>query len=439
MLFPGETWLRDTCYNAVMRIVLAFVMLMPLVTRAATLDKPLYAEVFLKSNNQKLAGNVTQWDSEGIVIHVGDQDRKTGWPEITPASAFTLRQRLIDKKSASDWLALGTMAWHTGLKDQAKMALNSAVKLDPKLKPQVDDLLSKPATRPMVVHASIRPGAAPVKYIKSTPQEDADAIATAQKVAGSVGEAMKIKFTEIQTAHFIVFTDWAPAEFDFLKTNLEAAYGAVSRQFEIPVKDNVFVGKLPVFMFKDQRSFLSYAHNFDDLPANPNLLGYYAAHGDGTGHMAMWKPNERISGSTGRTPEEQWAYTLTHEFTHAFVDRYRTSRRIPRWLNEGIAEVIAQGQFPQTSTHIEAREMAIGGMPLGQLFDDEVMPGGEYYPVMQTMVEMLIQQDRRAFLKWFDAMKEGDKPEASLKKYFGIDYAGLENAWREHMSRGEIP
>ena len=199
------------------------------------------------------------------------------------------------------------------------------------------------------------------------------------------------------------------------------------------MKDNVFVGKLPVFMFKTQDDFMHFAQEFDDLPAIQGLLGYYAGHGDGTGHMAMWQPRTQVNGAQGKNAKEQWAYTLTHEFTHAFVDRYISNRRIPRWLNEGLAEVIAQGQFPQPGRRTFAREMALLNTPLDQLFDDENMPGGEYYPVMQTMVEMLIKQNRKTFLDYFDAIKDGVKPENALKQYYGIDYPGLIKAWRKFI------
>ena len=42
------------------RILLALVVCLPLIARGATLDKPVYAEVFLKNTNEKLTGNVTQ-------------------------------------------------------------------------------------------------------------------------------------------------------------------------------------------------------------------------------------------------------------------------------------------------------------------------------------------------------------------------------------------
>ena len=59
------------------------------------------------------------------------------------------------------------------------------------------------------------------------------------------------------------------------------------------------------------------------------------------------------------------------------------------------------------------------------------MPGGEYYPVMQTMVQMLIEQDRALFLKYFDAIKNGEKPEAALKRIFRHR---LSTGWRRRGS-----
>ena len=418
------------------RILLAIIICVSVSARATTLDKPIYAEIFLRASNDKLAGNVTEWDNDGPVIHVGKEDRSVKWTDLTPASAFNLRSRLIDRKNANDWLALGEMAWQMGLKDQARGAFASATRLDPTIKPRVDEILAmqvaSPTTKPV---AARRSTSAPVKYVKSTPEQDAAAIAQAQKVAAELGQKMKINFKEVQTAHFIVFTDWDPREYEFLKKNVELAYGAVSRQFDIPVKENVFVGKLPVFMFARQRDFMKFANESDELAAAPQLLGYYAGHGDGSGHMAMWKPAQVIPGAEGKTPEEQWAYTLTHEFTHAFVDRYKSNRHIPRWLNEGLAEVIAQTQFPQPGRRIFAREMAGEGVEIGMIFDDDQMPGGQMYPVMQTMVEMLIQQDRKAFILFFDAIKDGEKPEAALKRIYGIDYAGLEKAWKKYAVR----
>jgi hypothetical protein len=58
------------------------------------------------------------------------------------------------------------------------------------------------------------------------------------------------------------------------------------------------------------------------------------------------------------------------------------------------------------------------------------MPSGDWYPVMQTMVELLIAQDHAAFKQMFDAIKDGTDGEDALKKYFNIDYDQLMSNWR---------
>ena len=94
-------------------------------------------------------------------------------------------------------------------------------------------------------------------------------------LAKDVGDEMKLHFNELQTTHFIVFTDWDPQEYNFLKVNVEAAYSAVSGQFNIPVKENIFVGKLPVFMFAKQTDFQKFATDYDSTAAADTLQGYY--------------------------------------------------------------------------------------------------------------------------------------------------------------------
>lgn len=428
------------------RLLPVLICLIAAASLAATVDKPIAVEPYLRSGD-RLAGNVTAWDADGFTIHQ-TEDRTVKWNDLTPSSAFVVRSRLIDKTSAGDWLDLGQMGWQMGLKEQARFAFSNAVRLDQSLKPRVSEILSAAPTgsgsessgATTLPHAFIarRPATAPINYIKSTPAEDAAAIAHAQKMADEVGSTMKLKFTELQTDHFIIFTDWDPREFNFLKSCVEGAYSVVSQQFGIPVKDNVFVGKLPVFMFAHQNDFQKYSGDYDQMPPNKMLLGYYASHGDGTGHMAMWKPSAAaldMPGQSVQNMERQWAYTLTHEFTHAFVDRYKSNRPIPRWLNEGLAEVIAQRQFPRPETRPAAREIASSNQDVDFLFDDNQMPGGEYYPVMQTMVQMLIDTNRQNFMAFFDAIKDGQPAEEALHQYYGLTYATMSAAWRKYAMR----
>lgn len=293
---------------------------------------------------------------------------------------------------------------------------------------------SRPASRPTTQRTEKARVEKPKKYLPTTPEQNARAIDRYRATAREVESRLSVKFTEVQTDHFIIFTDWDPREFNFLKSNCESAYAAVSRQFEIPVKENVFVGKLPVFMFASQDDFVNYAKEFDNLTAGPTMTGYYAAHGDGTGRMAMWKPDVAKHGTLKRA-ELAWGYTLTHEFTHAFLDRYRSPRMIPRWINEGLAELIAQTQFKRPEKRTAMKEMARRDDTFEELFDDSVMPTFEYYPVMQGWVETLIAMDRKRFIAMIDGIKSGQSPEEALKEQFALDYPGLVREWRVYARK----
>ncbi|CAN5609166.1 hypothetical protein BH10PLA1_BH10PLA1_19670 [soil metagenome] len=272
-----------------------------------------------------------------------------------------------------------------------------------------------------------------VKYEKSTPEQDARAITDAQDRAAKTSDTLHVKFTELQTTHFIIFTDWDPREYNFLKTNVEGAYTAVARQFEMSPKDNIFIGKLPIYMFAKRSDFMSFAAKIDKFDPPKDLAGYCQSRSDGFSHMAMSKPDPAWSNGSTPQAERIWAYTLTHEFTHAFVARYRTNRNVPRWLNEGLAEVVADGQFPRAGARQFARTMAKGNTGVSSIFNDDVMPPFQMYPVMMTMTEALIRENPKKFLKYFNEIKDGAEPEECLKSNYNVDYGGLEDAWRKYI------
>ncbi|MGH7180180.1 MAG: hypothetical protein ACREJC_22570, partial [Tepidisphaeraceae bacterium] len=382
---------------------------------SGTQAKPLIADVIVRavgsSPERRISGELDRHDADSVVIRSGSTLHVLKWTDLTPGSAVALKARLIDRRSATGWLELAGFAWSMGAKNQARDAAAVAVKMDAKLKDEADRIFASapggafhppPATQPSVAAAPepAPPALAPAqtnrriapdkvhKYQKSTAEQDVRAIAAARRNADTVQSRLKVKFQEIQTDHFICFTDWDKREFDFLKSNLEAAYAAVSRQFEIPAKENVFVGKLPIYMFAQKSDFKRYAKEIDGFDAGDGVAGYYNDEGDGSGHMAMWKPQ---AGGNMRQAELQWGYVLVHEFTHAFVARYRSNQGIPRWLNEGVAEVIANSQFPRANARQWARLMASKvDNHVMELFDDDKMPSGEMYPVMMSMVQTLV-------------------------------------------------
>ncbi|HQY89051.1 MAG TPA: hypothetical protein PK402_10355 [Tepidisphaeraceae bacterium] len=405
----------------------------------------LYVEVFLVSENvtgksAKIVGCLVSYDEIGIEVETKNGPRALKWDEITTMSSYIIKSRVIDKENATDWLELGRWCWQNRLKNQANTAFNKARHLDRELADEIKEIMrAEPATQQLStdVRADVVPAdnAAPkeiVKYQKATPEEIIDAVDRAEKLKEAAEELSGTTLVTLETPHFIIFTDWEDAEHEWMEKQCEMAYRVVSKQFRMSASDNVFVNKLPIVMFDKRSNFEMFASQHDDVPVGM-AAGYYTGSTDGSGHMVMWRPDRRVEGDAGRIDAEKvWARILVHEFTHAYVARYKSNAHIPRWLNEGMADYIAQNTLPEGAYFAPAREAAQRGIDISDIFNDNVMPGWAYYPVMMSMVRMLVENDSKAFMAMFDDIKNGMKGEEALKKHFKIDYDQLQEHWARY-------
>lgn len=351
----GKSWLMSII------VCMAFAL-----TICARADEPttapsMYVEVFRAGDNVKIAGNLISHDEVGIEVQTKDEVLLLAWEELTPQSAYTVKSRLIDKTKATDWLELGRWAWDHRLKKQATTALQKARQLDRELVDDVDQILrSEPgaqeaegdaepetnAEESSVVATKDEEPEELVLYKEPTPKDLELAAERAAKLKEDAQEIANVELVKLETTHFIIYTDWEEAEYEWMKQQCEMAYRVVAKQFRMSASDNVFVGKLPIIMFDNRDDFETFASQHDDVPVGA-AAGYYAPRSRGMGHMVMWRPNLRVSGEVGRKDAEKiWARILVHEFTHAYIARYKSNARVPRWLNEGMADYTAQGILP---------------------------------------------------------------------------------------------
>jgi hypothetical protein len=413
-------------------------------------DKP-EVEVELRQEPvERLKGTLLEWDETGVTLQMGEEERAIPWLEMTAQGAFKLRQRLVDRTNAEQLFALGEMGRSMGIDKPASAAIEQAVRRDPSLRERADLILQKkpgwalevpkPAPAEALPGELLVPaggGDAPVEvYRETTPEEDAAAIEFARLRTKEVEQKLNLKLAEFQTPHFIVFTDWHKKEYDFLEKNLEGAYRAVAKMFDEDPKENVFEGKLAIYMFARQADFQRFGNEFSGWPGGqvPNTLaGYFTIHGRMI-HMAMWKPDLRNAGGSRQIAELQWAYVLAHEFVHAFTYRRKTSRMPPIWVAEGIAEAAAMKIFPIMSDYGQARAIMQATPSLRAYWNNEMLQRrSESYAINRTLIETLLAKDKKAFIKWFDAMKAGDDPEAALKKHYNWTFDDLERYWRRYV------
>ena len=273
-----------------------------------------------------------------------------------------------------------------------------------------------------------------VRYTPASKQEAQAAIDQYKKDAAQVAEHLHLHFEAMETDHFLIFTDWDPREYHFLKENVEAAYTAVCHQFDASPNENVFIGKLPIYMFSSHPDFEKFSAEIDHIKLSKMVAGYYSGDSSGVGHMAMWKPDVEAAGGNVHLAERQWAYVLTHEFTHAYVAHYRTNVFLPRWLSEGVAEVVANRQFPKANIYDYVHRLAASGYKIERLFEHKDLASftANDYPIAQTIVEALVHDDPRVFLKYFNDNKDGMDPDDALKKEYHTDSDGLQKAWKSY-------
>ena len=184
---------------------------------------------------------------------------------------------------------------------------------------------------------------------------------------------------------------------------------------------------------REARGFHEVRQELDKFDVPENVAGYYQGNSLGFGHMAMWKPDVAAAKGDVRLAEKRWAYVLTHEFTHAFVARYRTNAFIPRWLNEGVAEVVASRQFPRPDIYPFVRDRASKRKSIQNIFVDQgARWSAEDYPVVQTIVETMIAGNPKAFLPYFNDIKDGMNPTKRWRR-IPDNPEGLEAAWRKYI------
>lgn len=275
---------------------------------------------------------------------------------------------------------------------------------------------------------------APRALAQAAPSDEPPGVIEGRRLANFVHDEMNVALVELQTPRFAIFTDWPRGEHRFLRTSLEQAYAGMARQFVPRGQDNVFEGKLPVFMFERRETFTRFASEVDELPVADSAAGYYADFGNGRGHLVMWRPDPQSHGGDVEAARRAWARTLVHEFAHAFLARWKGHRPLPRWVNEGIAELVSEQRFATQNYLDRARWIAASDWDLAPLFDDDAYPPGEAYPALMTMTLMLAEADPRRFVQMLESMKAGEPPEAALSASFGLDYGGLLARWKEWVA-----
>lgn len=241
-------------------------------------------------------------------------------------------------------------------------------------------------------------------------------------------------FHVIETPHFVIYSGWPRSDGPTLKKVYTRLYEQLCDQFNVPVGQHVWAGKLPVYAFWDKQEFVTFCVQVMNIPQSiaSQAGGFYTMRGDFDAVVLgpVLLPGMRKSDA------RKWFFNLlVHESTHAFLARYYSRERVPSWLNEGMAETLSSRMVTQASSDRAlafARERARQGwVPDAALFFDapNIPLEAEYYGAAQAMTRLLIRQDRRQYIELIRLIKDGKTDEQALQEAFGITRKELLARW----------
>jgi hypothetical protein len=239
----------------------------------------------------------------------------------------------------------------------------------------------------------------------------------------------------IETDHFLIWTDWDPGSQQHLGEWCEGMYRALCHEFGFDPQQNIFLAKCPVFCWRTKGRFMKFARLFDCYEGK-NAVGYTRSiEANGHVHIVLF-----LSGRDDAA-YDRFAATLIHEGTHAFVHRTYSTRLIPHWVNEGLAELISERvlgdrSFAGEKADLLARQYVRYDWPIVGFLQNVGPIEVHDYPLAASVVEYLERKSPDSFARFIRGLKEGRcLNEALALNYNGMDVIRLDAAWRDALRR----
>ncbi len=416
-----------------------------------------------------LTGLVVDHNEDAIVIVRENIPYVFAWDEVKTTSAYGAKLDLLvlarggrDRLVGEDHYQLGLFALSRGRRDLAGRAFGLAGKLDPIYKdlahkafeenrakeksakdrtgPLDDDYPASESTAPASgldapgLIQQVDHGLAAADGIRAAPRPPPEIRAKVMEIYRSFGrtvqQAIYKDLALIETDHFLIWTDWEVDGRDRLADWCETMYGAVRDQLDLDPADNVFLAKCPVFCWRSQSRFRRFAREFDGYDGT-NAVGYTRSiEKNGHVHVVLLRQGR------SEADYDRFACTLVHEGTHAVLHRVHSTRLIPHWVNEGLADLVAERVLTDRCPNAEkaellARQYVRYDWPISHILGDPGPIGVHEYPLAQSLVAYLERLGPKRFARFIRSLKEGRTVGAAVAmNYDDRTLVELEAGWR---------
>jgi hypothetical protein len=197
---------------------------------------------------------------------------------------------------------------------------------------------------------------------------------------------------------------------------LDKMHDMMCEMYGIKKGEPVWKGKCLVMAFLEKSEFLDFEKTYLKNPDVPSqVYGLCHSYSDGKVIMSCYR---------GDDPNE-FAKMLVHETSHGFIHRYRTPARLPTWINEGMADWIAGTLVTQDTTVKRRQKEAITRLYQTHDMGDKFLTTNDFiepwqYGTASSLTDFLIRNNKVAYTKFIQGIKEGLKWQDSLQAAFKI-------------------
>ena len=424
--------------------------------------------VTVRTDGGNVGGRLVGWDDEGAWLETKDDgEQKVGWADFGAQRAYDVRRRLIAIDDWKGWVRIGALMLELGDDRLAGRAFGVAKKknnnastvvlkirrahergegvyavldgLETEAPPQPSRVpereLDKGGEQPEKTGDRAGPDESEAVqgvhvWEKLTDAEHAKETLRLRRMAQGMLLIGDFEIEPIETAHFLLYSDLPVSETRKWAGKLDNMYDTLTQTLDIAPGTKMFRGRCVVFIFREREDFLGF---------EASVFGYNAEWAGGLCHQRG--EDVFVSFYKGRRADQDFQSVLIHETVHGFMYRYRSSKKLPTWANEGIADYVSgylteRSNEPQTHWQHARNFVMRGGDAVGIMglnYRDKSWPTDDSYPVSHMLVRFMLKHRAPAFKAWLDDVKAGKAWEQAMEARFGVSKEVLVEGFTKEM------
>jgi hypothetical protein len=235
-----------------------------------------------------------------------------------------------------------------------------------------------------------------------------------------------------ETRYFLFYTDMPVDQIAGYVGNLDRMYVELGKLFGIWKETNIWRGKCVVIAFEQKGDFERCEVEVMRRPPGTTAQGLCHLFGNGKVVVTCYR---------GRDPVF-FGSLLVHETTHGFLHLYRSNAQIPSWMNEGLAEWVANVVVPESPAVPRRQRVAIARVQasgtMEGFFDAQNNIESWQYGLASGMAQFLIQTNPQAYGGLFTLIKEGTTWQEALHELYAVTPAELAAEYGRSIGVAEL-